>query len=77
VLPRLRAAFPRARLRVRLDCGFAAAPLFAFLGREGLEYVVAMGKNKVLKRRAVRLMGTARRVDISRSWECHGSGGVK
>ena len=45
----LRAAFPRARLRVRLDGGFAAAPLFAFLERERLEYVVAMGKNKVLQ----------------------------
>jgi len=62
LLPRLRASFPRARLRVRLDGGFAAAPLFAFLEREGLEYVVAMGKNKVLERRAARLMGTARRL---------------
>jgi hypothetical protein len=62
LLPRLRAAFPRARLRVRLDGGFAAADMFAFLEREGLEYVVAMGKNKVLERRVARLMGTARRL---------------
>jgi hypothetical protein len=62
LLPRLRTAFPRARLRVRLDGGFASAELFAFLEREGLEYVVAMAKNKVLKRRAARLMGTARRL---------------
>lgn len=62
VLPRLRAAFPRARLRVRLDGGFAAPEIFAFLEREGLEYVVAMAKNKVLERRAARLMGTARRL---------------
>ena len=62
LLPRLRAAFPRARLRVRLDGGFAAAETFAFLEREGLEYVVAMAKNKVLQRRAARLMGTARRL---------------
>jgi hypothetical protein len=61
-LPRLRVAFPRARLRVRLDGGFATAEMFAFLEREGLEYVVAMGKNKVLQRRAARLMGTARRL---------------
>jgi hypothetical protein len=61
LLPRLRTAFPRARLRVRLDGGFASAEIFAFLEREGLEYVVAMAKNKVLKRRAARLMGTARR----------------
>jgi hypothetical protein len=62
LLPRLRAVFPRARLRVRLDGGFAAAAIFAFLEREGLEYLVAMAKNKVLKRRATRLMGTARRL---------------
>lgn len=62
LLPKLRAAFPRARLRVRLDGGFAAAEMFAFLEREGLEYVVAMGKNQVLERRAARLMGTARRL---------------
>ena len=62
LLPRLRAAFPRARLRVRLDGGYAAPEIFAFLEREGLEYVVAMAKNKVLERRAARLMGTARRL---------------
>ncbi len=62
LLPRLRAAFPRARLRVRLDGGFAAPEIFAFLERENLEYVVAMAKNTVLERRAARLMGTARRL---------------
>src|ERR1700687_3344367 len=62
LVPRLRAAFPQARLRVRLDGGFAAPQIFAFLEREGLEYAVAMGKNKVLERRAARLMGTARRL---------------
>jgi len=62
VLPRLRAAFPRARLRVRLDGGFAAPEIFDFLEAESLEYVVAMANNKVLARRAARLMGTARRL---------------
>ena len=62
LLPKLRAAFPRARLRVRLDGGFAAPQIFAFLDREKVEYAVAMGKNKVLERRAARLMGTARRL---------------
>ena len=38
-----------------LDGGYAAPEIFAFLEREGLEYVVAMGKNKVLERRAARL----------------------
>jgi len=71
LLPRLRAVFPRARLRVRLDGGFAAAAIFAFLEREGLEYVVAMAKNKVLKRRAARLMGTARRRSRETSQTAH------
>jgi hypothetical protein len=71
LLPRLRAAFPRARLRVRLDGGFAAAAMFAFLEREGLEYVVAMGKNKVLQRRAARLMGTARRLSRESGLTAH------
>ena len=62
LLPRLRAAFPSARLRLRLDGGFAAPEIFAFLERENLEYLVAMAKNKVLERRATRLMGTARRL---------------
>lgn len=62
LVAKLRAAFPQARLRVRLDGGFASAEVFAFLEREGLEYAVAMGKNKVLERRAARLMGTARRL---------------
>ena len=62
LLPRLRAAFPRAQLRLRLDGGFAAPEIFDFLEAEGLEYVIAMAKNKVLERRAARLMGTARRL---------------
>jgi hypothetical protein len=62
LLPKLRAAFPRARLRVRLDGGFAAPQIFDFLDRERVEYAVAMGKNKVLERRPPRLMGTARRL---------------
>ncbi|MGB5103401.1 MAG: transposase, partial [Steroidobacteraceae bacterium] len=71
-LPRLRAAFPRARLRVRLlDGGFAAPEIFAFLEHERLEYVVAMANNKVLERRAARLMGTARRLSRERGETAH------
>jgi hypothetical protein len=71
LLPRLHTAFPRARLRVRLDGGFAAAKTFAFLEREGLEYVVAMAKNKVLERRAARLMGSARRLSRASGQTAH------
>ena len=56
----LRRAFPQAVLRVRLDGGFASAPLFTFLEREQVEYVVAMASNARLEKRARRLMGKAR-----------------
>ncbi len=62
VIERLRAAFPRARLLVRLDGGFASGEIFEFLEAQGCDYVVAMAKNKRLARRAERLMGTARRL---------------
>lgn len=71
LLPRLRTAFPRARLRVRLDGGYAAPEIFAFLEREGLEYVVGMAKNPVLERRAARLMGSARRVSRETDQTAH------
>jgi len=57
---KLRAAFPGARLRVRLDGGFAGETLLAFLEAEGVDYVVALGSNRRLKKRVQRLMGRAR-----------------
>lgn len=63
VLRRLRLAFPRARFRVRLDAGFAAPDIFAFLEAQAdVDYVVAMPKNPALLRRIKRLMGKARRL---------------
>jgi hypothetical protein len=60
LLRQLRAAFPEAVLRVRLDGGFASPQLFTFLEREEVEYVVAMASNVRLEKRARRLMGKAR-----------------
>ena len=60
LVARLREAFPRARLRVRLDGGFAAPEMFEFLEAERLEYVVAMAKNSVLAAKAEGLMAHAR-----------------
>ena len=61
LLPLLRAAFPRVRFLVRLDGGFATPELFDFLDAEPrLDYVVAMAKNAVLKRRAEPAMEVAR-----------------
>ncbi len=57
----VRASFPKARIRVRLDGGFASAALFEFLDSEPkVEYVVAMGSNAVLKRRAEEAVEVAR-----------------
>ena len=60
LLARLRVAFPRARLRIRLDGGFASPEVFAFLEAAGVEYVVAMASNVRLVKRSRRLMGRAR-----------------
>ena len=61
LLPLLRAAFPRARLLVRLDGGFATPEVFDFLDAEPrLDYVVAMAKNAVLERHAESALQTAR-----------------
>ena len=60
LLARLRVAFPRATLRIRLDGGFASPEVFDFLEAEGVEYVVAMASNVRLVKRSRRLMGRAR-----------------
>jgi hypothetical protein len=63
VLEKLRRAFPGARIRIRLDGGFADPDLLDFLDAQpDVEYVVAMAKNAVLKRRAKRAMRQARRL---------------
>ena len=57
----IRGAFPKARIRVRLDGGFANPELLAFLdGEAGVEYVVAMASNAVLNRKAEEAMQIAR-----------------
>jgi hypothetical protein len=62
ILARLRKAFPRALFRIRLDGGFAAPEVFEFLEEQlDVDYAVAMAKNSVLKRRARRLLGRARK----------------
>lgn len=60
LVPLLHAAFPKARVRVRLDGGFATPEIFDFLDTERLEYVVGMAKNSVLKAAAEPAMLEAR-----------------
>ncbi|HZD52636.1 MAG TPA: IS1380 family transposase [Woeseiaceae bacterium] len=62
VIRRLRKAFPKVIVRVRLDGGFAAPEMFDFLDEQRVEYTVAMAKNAVLKRYAEPLMKQARRL---------------
>jgi Transposase DDE domain group 1 len=63
ILERVRQAFPRARIRVRLDGGFAGPTVLNFLDAQpDVEYVVAMAKNDVLLRLAEREMKRARRL---------------
>src|SRR5881397_1148082 len=52
IVGRLQERFPKARILVRLDGGFAEPELFEFLDLVGVDYVVAMAKNKVLERKA-------------------------
>lgn len=56
LLPRLRAAFPKARLRIRLDAGFTGTELYDYFEQQGLEYVVCMAKNPVLQANAEPLL---------------------
>src|SRR2546427_1363194 len=71
LLRKLRAAFPTATFRVRLDGGFASAKLFTFLEREQLEYVVGMPSNRRVEKRAQRLMGRARVLSRQRGQTAH------
>jgi hypothetical protein len=62
VIERVRAAFPKARILARLDGRFSGPELLNFLEDEAkVDYIIGMAENKVLKRRARRRMGRARR----------------
>lgn len=60
LLRRLRQAFPRARLRIRLDAGFSGPELYEFFEAQKLEYVVGMAKNARLTDLAEPLMAEVR-----------------
>jgi hypothetical protein len=60
VVKKLRQAFPKAKIRVRLDGGFACPRLFAILEELGVEYVVGIGGNARLDRLAAPFRREAR-----------------
>jgi hypothetical protein len=57
---KVRAAFPKATIRVRLDGGFANPRTFALLEELGVEYIVGLAGNKRLDRFAARFRRKAR-----------------
>ncbi|MGC2418399.1 MAG: IS1380 family transposase [Candidatus Acidiferrales bacterium] len=62
LITRVSDAFPKAKLRVRLDGGFASPEVLDFLDCEPkVEYLVNMAANAVLKREAEAAMKRARR----------------
>lgn len=71
VFARWRAAFPKARLWVRLDGGFACPEILDFLEAERVRYVVAMAGNAVLDRLAEPWMKRARRLSAHSEQTAH------
>jgi hypothetical protein len=71
LLERLIDAFPKARLLVRLDGGFACPEMLEFLEAAEVDYVIAMAGNAVLERMAEKLMKKARRLSRESSQTEH------
>lgn len=57
---RLRAAFPKTRIRVRLDGGFASPAILDYLEQERVEYLVGFAGNPALEARIEPLMRAVR-----------------
>lgn len=77
LLPLLRKAFPKARLRVLLDAGFAGPELLEVFEREGLEYAVCLAGNPTLKRAAgLGQKGKTARVRVCLQGKGHRSAGT-
>jgi len=60
LLPRIRKAYPKARIVVRLDGGFASPEVLDFLESENLGYIVGLPANLLLAEEAADAMSTAR-----------------
>jgi hypothetical protein len=60
VIERLREAFPKARIRVRLDGGFSSPAILDYLDLERVEYLVGFAGNSALEARIEPLMRAVR-----------------
>ena len=52
LLPKIRVAFPKSRIRIRLDGGFAVPSVLDYLDGAGVEYIVGLSNWSTLKRKA-------------------------
>lgn len=62
LVARLRKAFPKIRIDVRMDGAFATSEVFDYLEKEKFKYVINMGGNSVLRQYAEPLMKKVRRM---------------
>lgn len=70
LVPRVRRAFPKAQIRVRLDGAFSTPEVLDWLDQSGLQYAVNMAKNSVLEALAEPLMKQVRaRAEASKRTE--------
>jgi hypothetical protein len=60
VIAKLRVAFPKTQIRVRLDGGFATPAILDYLDQERVEYLVGFAGNSVLEARVEPLMRAVR-----------------
>jgi hypothetical protein len=60
ILPRLRASFPKARIRVRLDGGFSTPAILDYLESEHVEYLIGFAGNSALDAQIDPLMRAVR-----------------
>ena len=65
LLPRLHAAFPGAKIRVRADAGFAIPKVYTYLERHALEYVIGFPNNKKLAKLTQPLLERARAISAA------------
>jgi Transposase DDE domain group 1 len=78
LIQRLREAFPKAKIRVRLDGGFAAPEVLYFLDCEPkVEYLVNFASNAVLESKAESAMKRARRQSKASGKTEHVYGGCR
>jgi hypothetical protein len=59
IVPKLRAAFPKAQITIRGDAGFAIPALYEYCEQEKLKYVIGLIRNDVLERMVEDLLSTA------------------